>query len=77
MGIPVLSVDYRLAPENPFSTLFNDGLQVYFWVLKYAKQKLGINPKKIILSGDSSGGHICIAITTLCLMRGIKLPHAI
>ena len=49
---------------------------MYYWVLNYAKSNLGINPSKIILSGDSAGGFMCVAVTILSIIKGIKVPHA-
>lgn len=77
LGIPCISIDYRLAPEYPFPTAFNDSFQAYYWIINYAKQHLGFNPKQIFLIGESAGGHICVSLTTLCLLKGITPPSAI
>lgn len=60
-GIPVLSVDYRRAPEHPFPAAFDDAIRAYHW----AKQN-GPNTQRaadhIIIAGDSAGGGLSAAI---------------
>ncbi len=70
-GVPVLSIDYRLAPEHKFPAAVEDCLTSYLWLLKQ-----GINPSKIILAGISAGG--TLALSTLLFLRanGVELPSA-
>jgi acetyl esterase len=58
----VISVDYKLAPEHVFPSAQVDGFKVVEYVYKNAA-KLGINPEKIIVSGDSAGGTIAACIS--------------
>lgn len=51
----VLSVDYRLAPENPFPGAVQDADAVVKWVRRYAEE-IGADPTRIVLAGDSAGG---------------------
>ena len=32
---------------------------------------------KIVLCGDSAGGHLCLAVTMLCILRGFRIPDSI
>lgn len=50
---------------------------MYVWLLNHAQTYLGINPEHIILSGDSAGGFMCVAVTILAILRGVKLPEGI
>ena len=43
LGIPVFSVDYRLAPKNPYPDPVNDCYQAYVWIVTQAKQQLGLD----------------------------------
>lgn len=56
----VISADYRLAPENPYPKGFID----CYDVVKYAYThcgELGIDNKKLCVSGDSAGGNLAAA----------------
>lgn len=57
----VVSVGYRLAPENPFPAALNDIYNVLLWVYKNAESING-NANKIAVAGDSSGGNLSAAV---------------
>jgi acetyl esterase len=61
-SIIVLSVDYRLAPENPFPSGFNDACSVVSWAAKNAEE-INVRPGKIAVGGDSSGGNLAAAVS--------------
>jgi acetyl esterase len=64
-GMSVISIDYCLAPENPFP----EGVHDCFSVLKWIKENH--KDKKIVIAGDSAGGNLC---AVMCLMnRNSKL----
>ncbi|MEI8295524.1 MAG: alpha/beta hydrolase [Alphaproteobacteria bacterium] len=71
--IRVVSVDYRLSPENPFPKGLHDALSAYNWCLNN-KERLAIDPDRIVISGDSGGGNISAALTCLLKSTGNKLP---
>lgn len=54
-GWPVVSVDYRLAPEYPAPTALRDCITAYAWLAENC-QSLGATPSRIVLAGDSAGG---------------------
>lgn len=62
-GIAV-SVDYRLAPENPFPTGLDDCYAVLQWIYNNA-ESLGGDKEKICISGDSAGGNLA----TVCALK--------
>ena len=74
LQVPVFSVDYRLAPKYPYPDPVNDCFQAYVWIQSQAKEQLGMDIKEFIFSGDSAGGHLCMSVTFLCLLRGIAPP---
>jgi len=68
-NMKVLSINYRLAPEEPHPAALEDCVSVYKWLLSSEFQS-----KKIIIAGDSAGGYY--ALLTLLKLRddGIPLP---
>ena len=77
MGIPLFSVDYRLAPNYPYPDPVNDCYQAYVWIVTQAKQQLGLDIKKFILTGDSAGGHLSVTVSFLAILRGFRAPDGI
>ena len=73
----MLDIDYKLAPEYPFPHAINDSFQSYLWALKNSEDQFGIRPQKIILSGDSAGGLLCVAVTILSILNDIPIPHGL
>lgn len=55
-GIPVIAIDYRLAPNNKFPIPVNDCFMAYLWIRYYSEKYLKVKFEKIILVGDSAGG---------------------
>ncbi|KAJ9631608.1 hypothetical protein H2203_000007 [Taxawa tesnikishii (nom. ined.)] len=60
-GAVVVSVEYRLAPECPFPTAVEDGVDAILWVAEHAEE-LGIDATKIALSGFSSGANMAFTV---------------
>jgi monoterpene epsilon-lactone hydrolase len=66
-GMPVLVLDYRLAPEHPFPAAADDAIAAYRWLLGD-----GYRPERLVVAGDSAGGHL-VAGLLADIARG-KLP---
>ena len=60
-GFVVANVEYRLAKSALAPAAVSDVLKAAEWFQKNA-EKYGVDPKKIIVSGDSAGGHLALMV---------------
>jgi acetyl esterase len=72
----VVSVAYRLAPENKFPIAHNDAYAAYEWVVNNAASIKG-DPKKIAVAGESAGGNLAVNTAIKARDKGLMLPMAI
>ena len=77
LGIPIFSIDYRLAPEYPYPAALNDVWQAYYWIVNNCQSHFGIRPEKIFIAGDSAGGNLTLALTMLAIEKHFRVPDLI
>ncbi|KAL2800975.1 Alpha/Beta hydrolase protein [Aspergillus keveii] len=77
-GSPVLSVRYRLAPQNPFPAALVDALVAYLYLISPPPGSLHapVPPNKIILAGDSAGGNLATVLLQALLTLN-RLSHTV
>lgn len=68
-GMDVLTIDYRVAPEEPYPAALEDALEAYEW-LKAA----GWRSRQIIVAGDSAGGGLALALCMYLKDHNRRLP---
>lgn len=71
-GMSVLTIDYRVAPENPYPAALEDAFTAYQWLLEQ-----GWSSEQIIVAGDSAGGGLAMALCHYLKDKGMQLPCGI
>ncbi|MEJ2455781.1 MAG: alpha/beta hydrolase [Candidatus Thiodiazotropha sp.] len=69
---PVLSIDYRLAPEHPAPAAHDDCFDAYRWALQQ-----GFDASSITLAGDSAGGNLALSTAIRARDEGLPLPGCV
>lgn len=74
-GLPILSIDYKKAPEYPYPFALNECFDVYVTLVKSRGRCIGMSGKEIpqiVITGDSAGGNLAVATTLMVLETGIS-----
>ncbi|GAA2304541.1 alpha/beta hydrolase [Actinomadura sp. NPDC048955] len=72
-GATALSVDYRMIPAVPFEREVEDCVTAYRWLL----EERGIDPGRVVIMGDSAGGHLTFATALRAREEGLPMPAAL
>lgn len=70
----VISVDYRLAPENKFPAAHDDALAAYRWAISHARSLHG-DSHRLALAGESAGGNLAVATAVAVHQAGLRAPR--
>lgn len=68
IGAPLFAPDYRLTPEHPHPAQAEDALAAWRYVTK------GTESGKLVLIGDSAGGHMALTLLLALRERGLPQP---
>jgi acetyl esterase len=69
----VVSVDYRMGPEDRLPSSFDDALAAFRWVATHAAEFSG-DPARIAVGGDSAGGNLAAAVAQYTVRSGERSP---
>lgn len=69
VGVPAVSLEYRLAPEHPFPAAVDDALAAY--------RELVASGQNVVLAGDSAGGGLALATLLAARRAGVQLPAGV
>ncbi|WP_243773895.1 alpha/beta hydrolase [Actinomadura barringtoniae] len=69
-GLPVFAVDYRLAPEHVFPAAADDVRAAYEWLVRQGFER-------IVVAGDSAGGHLAVDLALQLRREGRPGPAAL
>lgn len=72
-GCKVVFIDYRRAPKYPYPIPKDDCFSAYKWIIENA-DKLKIDPKKIIIGGDSAGACLAVDTTLQAIKENMIVP---
>lgn len=70
LGVPVLSLDYKKAPEYPYPHALNECYDAYHTIISTMGRCIGLTgrlPPQIILTGDSAGGNFATGVVLMIL----------
>ena len=73
LDLPVISVDYRLAPEHPFPAAPDDCEAAARWIAS-SPGALGLDVTGLVITGDSAGGNLTIVTTNQLMAQPADVP---
>lgn len=69
-GSDVLTIDYRVAPENPYPAALEDAVFAYKWLI----HEKGYAPEKVVVAGDSAGGGLSLVLGLYLKDHQLPMP---
>ena len=75
LGSPVISANYRFAPEHPFPAPLDDVHAAWQWMQSHAEE-LSAEPARIVVGGESAGAGLAAALVQRLHDEGKSQPVA-
>lgn len=79
LGIPVVSLDYKKAPEYPYPYALNECYDAYHTIIASMGRCLGLTGEsvpRVILTGDSAGGNFATGVVLMILQSAGNRLHS-
>ncbi|OBT88890.1 hypothetical protein VE02_01866 [Pseudogymnoascus sp. 03VT05] len=76
-GLPVLSLDYKKAPEYPYPYALNECFDVYRAIIASRGRLVGLSGEvmpKIVICGDSAGGNLATGTVLKIIEHSLSTP---
>uniref|UniRef100_A0A7S1X2I7 Alpha/beta hydrolase fold-3 domain-containing protein n=1 Tax=Tetraselmis chuii TaxID=63592 RepID=A0A7S1X2I7_9CHLO len=73
LGMSVIGFEYRLMPKHRFGNILDDAMTMF----THLRDILGYKPSKIVLAGDSAGGHLALSLALHLRQQGFEGPGAV
>ncbi|KAH0848512.1 hypothetical protein AYO21_08510 [Fonsecaea monophora] len=74
-GVPIFSVEYRLAPETQGTSLVEDCYAGLVWVSQNAAS-FNVDPARLAVFGESAGGGLAAGVALMARDKGLSPPLA-
>lgn len=62
LQIPIVSINYRMAPEFPYPVPFDDCVRATVYFLQHATE-IDVDPARVGIAGSSAGGNLAAAVS--------------
>jgi len=74
-GVPIISIDYQLAPAYKYPTQLLECFYAYKWIV--SSSRLGMNASRVAVVGDSAGGNLAAALSLKCAQESVRKPDGL
>ncbi len=70
-------IDYKLAPQQKYPTIMEECYQAYDFIVENCETIFNFKLGKVVLSGDSAGGLICLNLIKYTISNHKKVPDGL